>query len=334
MPRKISLDPNVLDILMPMHLLVASNGTIAHTGPTIAKVHPGEELVGKPILEQFDLRRPTDRTALREAIRHGGARLSLRMRDPARTPLIGIAIPLATGDGVLLNLSFGIAVVDAVVRFGLAGSDFAATDLTLELLYLVEANAAAMEEARKTGERLAGAWTAAEAEAMSDTLTGLKNRRALDQRLRRMIERRTPFTLMHLDLDYFKAVNDTLGHAAGDLVLQGVARILGEETRDVDIVARVGGDEFVIVFSGLTDQERLATIADRLIARMEEPIPYGDHEARISASIGIAPSNLYAMPDIAQMIHDADVALYESKRRGRAQFTFFNPDCQAGVQPA
>ena len=72
--------------------------------------------------------------------RHAARKISLRLRDPDRTPVTGTAIWLADGDGMLVNLSFGIAVVDAVARFGLAGSDFAATDLTLEMLYLVEAN--------------------------------------------------------------------------------------------------------------------------------------------------------------------------------------------------
>lgn len=333
MTDKISLDPKMLDILMPMHMQVASDGTIAHTGPTLAKIHSGRNLIGEPVLEHFQLRRPSDLESLVATIRRGGARLTLRMRDQDRTPLTGIAIPLAAGNGALLNLSFGIAVVDAVTRFNLAGSDFAATDLTLELLFLVEANAAAMEQARMTGERLVGAKTAAEAEALQDTLTGLSNRRALDQALDRLIARETPFALMHIDLDYFKAVNDTLGHAAGDLVLERVAGILREETRGEDVVARAGGDEFVVIFNGLTSENRLGTLADRLIHRLEEPIPYGDSEARISASIGIGISSHYDRPDAARMLQDADVALYESKRRGRACHSFFRPEAVAAAPP-
>lgn len=332
MATRISLDPDMLDVLMPMHLLVSREGIVTHAGPTLAKVLPGRRLVGTPALDLLELRRPAQLPNIRAMLQRAGVRLSLRFRDAERTPVTGAAIPLADGEGVLVNLSFGIAVVDAVKRYGLAGSDFAATDLTLELLYLVEANAAAMEEARKAGERLAGERSAAEAEAMSDTLTGLRNRRALDQGLDRLVARRIPFALMHIDLDFFKAVNDTLGHAAGDQVLTSVARILREETRGADVVARVGGDEFVIAFSGLIDETRLANIAARLIHRLEEPVPYGDQTARISASIGITISTHYAWPDAVRMHRDADRALYASKRRGRASYTLHHP--AAGDAPA
>ncbi len=324
----VSFDIDRLDALMPMHVLVAPDGTLRHAGPTLGKVCPDRVLVGARFHDLFELRRPAG-GEITAACRGSLGKISLRLRDAERTPLTATAICLADGQGVLLNLSFGFAVVEAVSRFGLTGSDFATTDLTLELLYLVEANAAAMEEASETAGRLAGAKAVAQAEALTDTLTGLDNRRALDQALARKIARGTPFTLMHVDLDFFKSVNDTLGHAAGDLVLESVARVLNDLTRAEDVVARVGGDEFVIVFNKVTDANRLGALAGRLIARLEEPVPYGDSEARISASIGIAPSSLYDRPDLEQMQRDADAALYESKRRGRARYTLVQ---HAGMQ--
>ncbi|HHB81511.1 MAG TPA: GGDEF domain-containing protein, partial [Aliiroseovarius sp.] len=238
------------------------------------------------------------------------------------------------GDGgVIVNLSFGIAVVDAVRRFNLAGSDFAATDLTLELLYLVEANAAAMAESQQLNERLHGAKMVAEAEASSDTLTGLYNRRALDAMLARLIARGAPFALMHLDLDFFKQVNDTLGHAAGDLVLQQVAKVLLEETRSNDIVARVGGDEFVLIFDGVTDHARLAALSKRLIERLEEPVPYGETSAQISGSIGIAVVFAGSTPDPAVLMDQADRALYASKEAGRGRFTFHKAPLSGAPAP-
>jgi len=325
MANLISLDASRLDVLMPMHVLVSPDGIIRHAGPTLVKVHPGEALVGAPFFDLFELRRPGGAADICTVCRTAGPKVSLRLRDPARTPVTGSAICLTGDDGVLVNLSFGIAVVDAVARFGLAGSDFAATDLTLELLYLIEANAAAMEEASKTGARLAGAKDAAEAEAVTDPLTGLDNRRGLDQALNRLIARGTSFSLMHVDLDFFKAVNDTFGHAAGDLVLQGVAGILREVTRGEDVVARVGGDEFVVVFIRATTEAKLSALATRLISRLEEPVPFGDCEARVSGSIGITSSHLYDYPDLDRMERDADAAVYESKRRGRSCFTLVQP---------
>ncbi|MEJ1990604.1 MAG: diguanylate cyclase [Maritimibacter sp.] len=326
----ISMAPGALDLMMPMHVVVDANDKIAHVGPTLAKVHPGRNLEGLNFFDVFELRRPRKVDGLAELCGKAGAKFYLRLRDPDSTPITASATGLAAEQGVLVNLSFGIAVIDAVARFNLAGSDFAATDLTLEMLYLVEAKSAAMEESRQLNERLHGAKAEAELQAMSDTLTGLNNRRALDVMTSRVLARGQPFTLMHLDLDFFKQVNDTLGHAAGDMVLKEVAKVLLDVTRGDDVVARVGGDEFVILFKGLTERKRLESIAGRLIERLEVPIAVDDgNKARISASIGMVTSRHYNDISIKQMMHDADVALYTSKDRGRAQYTMYSSELDA-----
>ncbi|MFC3118341.1 GGDEF domain-containing protein [Jhaorihella thermophila] len=227
-------------------------------------------------------------------------------------------MPLDDG-GAVVNLSFGISVVDAVRIHGLSAGDFAPTDLAIELLYLVEANAAAMEASRKLNLRLQSGMIAAEEQAFTDTLTGLKNRRALDHILARLSESGETFALMHLDLDFFKQVNDTYGHAAGDTVLQRAARVMVAATRERDAVARIGGDEFVLIFPRLVDPDKLAMIARRLIQGLEEPIPVGEQTCRISASIGIAirQDSEEAAEDL---LHRADIALYAAKRAGRGRF--------------
>lgn len=316
------LAADAFDVLMPMHAFVRPDETISHVGPTLAKVLSGASYLDQPFSSVFELRRPDKHDLPSDVCGWAGARFSLRLRDEARTPLIGTGACLGRPAGLLMNLSFGIAVVDAVDRFTLAGSDFAATDLTLELLYLVEANAAAMAESRKLNERLQGARLAAETQAQSDSLTGLHNRRAFDRSLARSLARGDAFTLAHLDLDFFKQVNDTLGHAAGDQVLTEVARILLEVTRANDVVARVGGDEFVLILDGLTDEARLSSIGERLIRRLEEPIRCDGGTARISGSIGFAASTEYSAPEADRMMQDADRALYASKARGRACFSF------------
>ena len=315
----------VLDRMMPMHVVFDEDETILHVGPTLSKVCGAKDLVGRSFFEIFEARRQRPRANLLDACERYGRKVFLRLRDQHRTSLVGAGAVLPDGKTGLINLSFGIAVVDAVQHYDLAGSDFAASDLTLELLYLVEANSGAQRESAALTQRLFGAKRAAEADAASDMLTGLKNRRVLNQVLDRMSRRNLPFTLMHLDLDFFKVVNDRLGHAAGDEVLKEVARILTEETREQDTVARVGGDEFVLVFDHLTDPDKLTRIAARMIERLEVPIAFKGDEARISGSIGIVSSNLYDRPDPAQMMEDADAALYVSKERGRACYTFFAP---------
>ncbi len=191
------------------------------------------------------------------------------------------------------------------------------------MLYLVEAKTAVLNEFRRLNHRLEGAKVAAEVQAFTDTLTGLKNRRAMDHILNRYSETGESFALMQMDLDYFKQVNDTLGHAAGDLVLEEVARILTEETREQDTIVRAGGDEFVLIFHRLTDARDISGIAARILDRLAEPILFGDQPCNISASIGVAISSEYEHPDIDTMLKDADKATYASKNSGRGQYTFF-----------
>jgi diguanylate cyclase (GGDEF)-like protein len=160
---------------------------------------------------------------------------------------------------------------------------------------------------------------AAEEEAMTDPLTGLRNRRAADAFLERLCNAGAPFGLLHLDLDYFKAVNDTLGHAAGDLVLEHVGRILRDQIRAEDCAARIGGDEFVVIVSGRTDPALLLAIANRIIARVSQPIDFEGTPCRVSASVGIVRTVDLAKPDPASILAASDHALYAAKHAGRSQ---------------
>jgi diguanylate cyclase (GGDEF)-like protein len=220
---------------------------------------------------------------------------------------------------VLLNLSFGIDLIAAVRELALTDADFVATDLAMELLYLAEANAAVTRELRGLNLRLEGARLAAEEEALTDPLTRLRNRRAADLLLDRLGAARTNFALLHLDLDYFKQVNDTLGHAAGDHVLEEVGRILRAELRAEDCAARVGGDEFLVILAGRIDPPVLQGIADRIIRRIARPMPIGDATAEVSASIGIVRSPDFADADPTAMLAAADRALYAAKQSGRGR---------------
>ncbi|MEM1152379.1 MAG: GGDEF domain-containing protein [Pseudomonadota bacterium] len=315
-----------LDLLCPMHVEVNGTGHIDHVGPTVAKIVPGPVL-GKRFLEVFELLRPRAVKTMADIRARAGAPLHMRLRDAHRTPVKAVAV--SHGEGAIVNVSFGISVVDAVGHYSLTSRDFAPTDLTIEMLYLVEAKSAAMDESRNLNSRLQGAKIAAEEQAFTDTLTGLKNRRAMDHIMGRYLALGVGFACMHLDLDYFKSINDTLGHAAGDHVLQEVARILVDETRAQDTVGRVGGDEFVLLIHEMDQPAKLEKIAQRIIARLEEPIPWNGDVCRISGSAGTSRSSQYDSPSIEELLHHADVALYASKRGGRAQHTHFDESLMA-----
>jgi len=311
-------DPAALGLLMPLHLQLSSQGRIAAAGPTMEKLFQDRPLIGAPFFDLFDLRRPAGIADMAALARLAGQRLHLTARDRMGTRMRGLAVPLARGEGLLLNLGFGIDLIEAVGSHALTDADFAPSDLAVELLYVVEAKSAVMRELRDLNLRLQHSKSAAEEQALTDTLTGLRNRRALDLALNRLIALGQPFGLMHMDLDYFKTVNDTLGHAAGDHVLREVAAMLRDETRAEDTVARVGGDEFVLLMPGMDDGARLAQIAHRIIQRLSAPIPYGGQDCRVAASIGLALSADYVAPRADTMLNDADQALYLAKREGRA----------------
>jgi diguanylate cyclase (GGDEF)-like protein len=306
--------------LMPMHILVSADGRVRSIGPTLAKVLPVPVPPGTPFFAVFEVRRPGGVTGMPALAARAGARLTLSPKGEARN-FRAFAVPLDDG-GLIVKTGFGIDVFSAVADFGLTDADFAATDMTVEMLYLQEAKSAVMGELASLNRRLDEARQTAETQALTDTLTGLANRRALDQRLATVAAAGLDFSLMHLDLDFFKAVNDTLGHAAGDHVLREVARILEDGTRRGDTVSRIGGDEFLIVLPGLTDPPALMAVAERLIVRLSAPIDHDGSPCCISGSIGIARSVDYAQLSLDRMLADADAALYASKNAGRGRAAF------------
>ncbi len=321
----------VLDALCPMHLTVSGTGHITHVGPTLRKLRPARRWSGSRFLEVFRLVRPREVESMCEFRAVAGRKLHLELREPPRTALKGLAVPTDDG-GFVVNFSFGISITDAVRDLALTSADFAATDLTVELLYLMEAQSAAMEAARTLNARLQGAKAAAEQQAFTDPLTGLANRRAMDMMLSQLVASHTSLSLMHVDLDHFKMVNDTMGHAAGDHVLLQVAAVFWRETREQDVVARVGGDEFVIIMPEMTDRNWLERVGRRVIDGLETPSDYGGLPCQISGSIGTAIWDGKTPTSPGTLLDDADIALYASKDAGRAQQTFYSPHLREDAQ--
>jgi diguanylate cyclase (GGDEF)-like protein/PAS domain S-box-containing protein len=162
-------------------------------------------------------------------------------------------------------------------------------------------------------------------QALHDSLTGLPNRTLFADRVRMATARRSSqgFAIIYLDLDGFKLVNDTLGHAAGDHVLVEVARRLERLLRAGDTLARLSGDEFALLCEGVGEGEAKA-IADRVIAALTEPIYVQDREVVQAASIGISlygPGVSIYEPD--EMLGEADVAMYRAKAAGKSRYALF-----------
>ena len=164
--------------------------------------------------------------------------------------------------------------------------------------------------------------------AMHDSLTGLPNRRFLDEILEGF--GREPsgdqIALLHIDLDRFKQINDTLGHAAGDAMLVHAATVLKSNVREQDFVARIGGDEFVVVSRNCDDQN-LAQLAERIIAEMRLPVYYKGQQCRFGVSVGIATDNGRELVG-KDILVNADIALYRAKSNGRNRYEFFSAACK------
>ena len=166
--------------------------------------------------------------------------------------------------------------------------------------------------------------------AQHDLLTGLANRALFSEKLeeaaRRLQRHGSTFTVLMLDLDKFKNVNDTLGHPAGDQLLVEVAKRLSSSLRDTDILARLGGDEFAIIQENETNQDEGAIgLALRIIALIEQPFDLNGSEARIGTSIGIAFAPRHGT-DSETLLQRADLALYAAKSGGRNDFRIFEPE--------
>ncbi|NVK32999.1 MAG: EAL domain-containing protein [Rhodobacteraceae bacterium] len=167
--------------------------------------------------------------------------------------------------------------------------------------------------------------------SLHDSLTDLPNRRFLDQHLLHHHSARKPLALLHIDLDRFKQINDTLGHAAGDAMLSHAATVLKANTRDDDFVARIGGDEFVIAIMDRTHEKELSKLAAKIVEEMRNPVPYDGHSCRLGASIGIALADRNIADGGRNLLVNADIALYRAKSNGRNRFEFFSDTLKAEI---
>jgi diguanylate cyclase (GGDEF)-like protein len=171
--------------------------------------------------------------------------------------------------------------------------------------------------------------------ATHDALTGLPNRTLIVDRLEQMLLRarhsKTPVAALFIDLDNFKSINDTLGHGAGDELLQAVAARLDGVVRDVDALGRLGGDEFVIVAAEMSLLAGPELVAERLLDALKQPVKLGSDETpvTVTASIGIASGD---RASAGELLRDADIAMYRAKWSGKNRFVLFECGMADAVQ--
>lgn len=172
--------------------------------------------------------------------------------------------------------------------------------------------------------------------AQNDTLTGLPNRALfrdrLEQAMARSRRRDKPMGIMYLDIDHFKQINDSLGHAAGDEVLRAFGYRLSCSVRATDTVARLSGDEFTVILEELRGAADAQLVAEKILTAVVPPVKMGTDEVRVSCSIGIA---IYYKENITvdALIEQADKALYNVKRRGRGGYRIYSPELENAAPP-
>ncbi|MEI7430819.1 MAG: EAL domain-containing protein [Betaproteobacteria bacterium] len=169
-----------------------------------------------------------------------------------------------------------------------------------------------------------------------DTLTGVPNRRLLSDRLEQAIVRSRrsaiPMALCYLDLDGFKAINDQHGHGVGDQLLIALTLRMKDELREGDTLARVGGDEFVVVLSDFTDVADSVPMLERLLAAASRPVMVGDLALQISASIGVTFYSQAEEVDADLLLRQADQAMYQAKLAGRNRYHIFDAEQDRSVR--
>ncbi|MEM7670188.1 MAG: EAL domain-containing protein, partial [Pseudomonadota bacterium] len=170
-------------------------------------------------------------------------------------------------------------------------------------------------------------------QAVTDSLTGIANRLGLEDHLRHLAKSATEddhITLLHIDLDRFKQINDTMGHSAGDFILRAAVTLIRPLMSETDFIARIGGDEFVLARCVHEDDSSLEGLARQIIHKLSRPIPYQGRPCRFSACIGIAQGPM-ALADPSQLMIDADVALRHAKDAGRGRVETFSSKLESAV---
>lgn len=309
---------------LPMHVWLNDDGLVQSVGPTLAKLLPdlhtglnGQLLCARPGRSLCPL------AAIREAVDER-RRLFLRAVEAPEIVLRGHGERVSDGS-MLINLGFGIGLHRAVRLAALTDDDFCPSDLAMEMLFLQEANRGVLTVLSEFNEELAQARRVALLQAQTDPLTGLYNRRGLESNLAQALQQTglrqhdvpAPVALIHLDLDNFKQVNDTLGHLAGDDLLRQIGTVLQEHVRKTDTAARLGGDEFVLLIKGMTSHAALRELSSRIIGAVERLTPDGLGGLVVSASAGIVvrfPGGTETPEEVLAM---TDKALYRAKASGR-----------------
>lgn len=334
-----SLSPSLLDAAFPFHLVLDRELRVLQAGTSISRVHP-DSLIGVPLAEIFAISTPKLACNFDSIAAHGRSLFLVQSLVNPELVLRGQMLHDPGAECLFFVGSPWITDTAAVASLGLTLSDFAVSDAIVDYALLLQTQSVSLAESRELASRLDESAKELVYQAFHDALTGLPNRAFLVDHLTRIMaadpENRAsalgPVAVMMLDLDEFKAVNDSYGHPAGDRVLEVVSDRLRAGAREGDLIARLGGDEFVMVIEARSantaplDTQAVDRVAERVLAMLSEPIPLSPGSSisvEVSASIGIALCSGTESPD--ELLRNADLAMYTAKARGKWRYERYVP---------
>ena len=333
MSHGLTLGQDVLDRLMPMHLCVADCGLIHSAGPTMRKLMPPD---AQDVEDVFVEGRGAASGHVIGAIRaaKGGNRLALRLRHHRRLSLRGHVVAPGFG-GLLLNFCFGVSLSEAVAVFGLTESDFAPSELALELMFLQEANRAVQQELARFNRHLMLARKDAEREAHTDALTGLLNRpaflRALEDAVDEAAQADRQFGFLMIEPDHHHQLLGDIGLDHADDLLAAAAERLRGLIGDSATAARYAGHTLAVLLPG-ADYHATAALADRIRDGFSAQLfEIGARSSVVSVSIGGVQIG-EKIANVGQVLARATRALESASGTGGNRSEIFDPGATDRVE--